>query len=48
VQVVGGVLADECRALMQQFFRERRGAKTEADQGSGSGLPAPGAVGPGD
>jgi len=24
--VVGGVLADDCRALMQGFFRERRGA----------------------
>ena len=23
--VVGGVLADECRALMQTFFRDRRG-----------------------
>jgi tRNA(adenine34) deaminase len=22
--VVGGVLADECRAMMQAFFRERR------------------------
>lgn len=29
VQVVGGVLADECRALMQQFFRERRGQKAD-------------------
>ena len=24
VQVVGGVLEDECRALMQEFFRQRR------------------------
>ncbi len=25
LEVVGGVLADECRALMQTFFRDRRG-----------------------
>ncbi|MGE3956511.1 MAG: tRNA adenosine(34) deaminase TadA [Vicinamibacterales bacterium] len=38
VQVVGGVRADECRTLMQQFFRERRGQKTDAapvDDGNG-------------
>ena len=26
VDVTGGVLADECRALLQAFFRARRGA----------------------
>jgi tRNA(adenine34) deaminase len=28
-QVIGGVLEEECRALVQQFFRERRGARTD-------------------
>ncbi len=27
IEIVSGVLADECRALMQEFFRERRGEK---------------------
>jgi tRNA(adenine34) deaminase len=27
VEVSSGVLADECRSLMQEFFRQRRGAK---------------------
>lgn len=39
VQVVGGVLADECRALMQAFFRDRRLPKTqESVPGDGSRL----------
>ncbi len=50
VQVVGGVRADECRALMQDFFKERRSAKPDsprrdAGAASDSGLQAPGAVG---
>ena len=28
--IESGVLADECRALMREFFRERRGAKRSA------------------
>jgi tRNA(adenine34) deaminase len=28
IHVVAGVMADECRALMQQFFNERRKSKT--------------------
>lgn len=35
VAVVGGVRSDECRALMQEFFRQRRVSKAP-----GSGLPA--------
>lgn len=39
VQVLGGVLADDCRALMQEFFRERRLPKTqESAPGDGSRL----------
>ncbi len=40
VAVVGGVRSDECRALMQEFFRQRRGAKTDAVAAPGSGLQA--------
>src|SRR5688500_6669322 len=29
IEIVSGVLADECRALMQDFFQERRRAKDE-------------------
>src|SRR5688572_17375359 len=29
IEIVSGVLADECRALMQDFFEERRRAKVE-------------------
>ena len=28
LEVVGGVLEDECRALIQTFFRERRGSQS--------------------
>ena len=38
IQMTGGVRADECRALMQTFFRERRGPKAAAVQAPGSGL----------
>ena len=48
VQVVGGVLADECRALMQDFFRERRGQKADTVQPPDSGLQGPGVAGSGD
>lgn len=37
VAVVGGIRSDECRALMQEFFRQRR-SKGEAVAASGSGL----------
>ncbi len=47
VAVVGGVRSDECRALMQEFFRQRRGSKAAAVAASGSGLQAPGPVGSG-
>lgn len=47
VQVVGGVLADDCRALMQAFFKARRSPKADAELASDSGLQAPGAVGAG-
>lgn len=46
VQVTGGVRADECRALMQTFFRERRGPKAAAAQAPDPGLQASGDVGP--
>jgi tRNA(adenine34) deaminase len=29
IEVVSGILADECRELMQDFFRERRKEKGE-------------------
>ena len=29
IEIVSGVLADECRALMREFFRARRGRKDE-------------------
>ena len=29
IEIVSGVLADECRALMQDFFRERRGERKD-------------------
>lgn len=47
VQVRSGVRADECRDLMQTFFRERRGPKAAAAQAPDSGLQAPGGVGSG-
>lgn len=47
VQVLGGILADDCRALMQTFFKERRGGKSGAAQAADSGLPASGSVGSG-
>jgi len=28
IEVVGGVLEDECRSLMQNFFRQKRMSKT--------------------
>ena len=31
IQAIGGVLADECRDLMQEFFRQRRG-RTVAEE----------------
>lgn len=37
VQVVGGVRADECRELMQEFFRARRSAKPDAASAMGDG-----------
>ena len=40
--VVGGVRSDECRALMQEFFKQRRGVKADAVAASGSGLQASG------
>ena len=30
LEVTGGVLADECRALMQEFFKRRRGKPADA------------------
>ena len=33
-EVVGGVRADECRTLMQEFFEARRGRKVAAPAGS--------------
>jgi len=30
IEVVGGVLEDECRSLMQNFFRQKRMSKTAA------------------
>jgi tRNA(adenine34) deaminase len=32
VTQAGGVLAEECAALLQQFFRARRGSAREADR----------------
>ncbi len=42
VAVVGGVRSDECRALMQEFFRQRRGGKPDAVAAPGAGLQASG------
>ncbi len=42
VAVVGGVRSDECRALMQEFFRQRRSSKPDAVAAPGSGLQASG------
>lgn len=42
VAVVGGVRSDECRALMQEFFKQRRGVKADAVAASGSGPQASG------
>ena len=47
VQVTGGVRADECRALMQTFFKARRGPKGSEVPAPSSGLQAPGLVGSG-
>jgi tRNA(Arg) A34 adenosine deaminase TadA len=29
VEVIGGVLEDECRAVMQEFFKEKRKTNVE-------------------
>ena len=31
LETIGGVLEDECRAVMQEFFKERRGLSRTAD-----------------
>ena len=47
VQVTGGVRADECRELMQTFFKARRSPKPDAAPALGDGLQALGPVGSG-
>jgi tRNA(adenine34) deaminase len=47
VAVVGGIRSDECRALMQEFFRQRRVAKPDVVAAPGDGKEAIG-DGPGD
>jgi tRNA(adenine34) deaminase len=32
LEAIGGVLEDECRALMQEFFKERRGPSRTGDR----------------
>ncbi len=34
IEVTAGVLEEECRQLMQEFFRARRGAQTMKNEGS--------------